>query len=137
MTASRSTGAVTVNLDDRIAADNPTNITLLDTTGNPIVAPAPAVSFNSLAGPGPQAITLQYPASTLTNLGAIQFTRAAFTEPAGTAGVFSVTDAQNIQQIVSPVSSAAILKGFRVSRTRRGHHTSRNHASGRRRPRAA
>ncbi len=121
-TASKSSGAITVNLDDRISTNTPGNITLLDTTGNVIAAPAPAVSFNSSAPPGPAVATLQYPASSLTNLGSIQFAQGAFTEPAGTAGVFAPVDAQNITQIVSPVSSAAILKGYKSFKAH--HHSS-------------
>ncbi len=122
-TASKSTGAVTVNLDDRISASSAGNVTLYDTSGNAIAAPAPAVSFNSSAGPGPAVATLQYPASSLTNLGSVQFNQGAFSEPAVSAGkVWSPADAQNIQQIVSPVSSAAILKGYKAYKAHKAHH---------------
>ncbi len=122
VTASKSTGTVTVNVDDRISSTNPAGgFTLYDTTGNVIAAPAPAVSFNSSAPPGPAVVTLQYPASSLTNLGSVGF-NFVMAEPAGTAAVFAFNDAVNIPQIVSPVSSAAILKGYKSYKAH--HHSS-------------
>jgi hypothetical protein len=123
LSVNKTSGVVTVNLDDRIATDVAGNFVLLDTTGTAIPAPAPTVSFNSSAGPGPESITLGWPASALTNLGSVQFLQGALTEPAGTAaGVFTPVDAQNVQQIVSPVSSSAILKAYKAEKARHSHH---------------
>jgi hypothetical protein len=124
ITASKSTGVLTVNLDDRIAAGgvNPAGINLLDTNGSLIATATPTISFNN-PNPGPSTITLGYPASALTNLGAVQFLQGALTEPAGTtAGVFAPVDAQNVQQIVAQVNTAAILKAYKAYKARHTHH---------------
>jgi len=124
ITASKSTGVVTINVDDRIAAGgvNPANIALLDTNGSLIATATPTISFNN-PNPGPSTITLGYPASALTNLGAVLFNQGALTEPAGTtAGVFTAPDAQNVQQIVAQVNTAAILKGYKAYKARHTHH---------------
>jgi hypothetical protein len=124
ITASKSTGVVTVNVDDRIAAAgvNPADINLLDTNGSLIATATPSISFNN-PNPGPSTVTLGYPASALTNLGAVQFLQGALTEPAGTAaGVFAAVDAQNVQQIVAQVNTAAILKAYKAYKARHTHH---------------
>ena len=53
----------------------------------------------------------------------MQFLQGALTEPAGTAaGVFAAVDAQNVQQIVAQVNTAAILKAYKAYKARHTHH---------------
>jgi hypothetical protein len=124
LTMSQSTGAVTVNVDDRLVAADRFRFVLLDNAGTPIAGAVPsAVNFNSSAGPGPSTITLQYPASKLTNATQVQFIQGAMNDPLNNAVCFPAftrcttpnipADAQNITQVVSGVPTAAILKAFK------------------------
>ncbi len=114
----KSTGLVSVNLDDRIVTADVSKIKLIAGDGGTVAA-VPSPSFNSSAPPGPTTVQLQYPASVLTNVTQVQFLGcpggacgggAAFTEP------FSATlnsfDAKNITQIVGTVNSGAILHAY-------------------------
>ncbi len=118
----KSTGLVSVNLDDRVVAVDTADINLIAGDGG-IVAATPSPSFNSSAGPGPTTVQLQYPASVLTNVTQVQFLgcpgaafcgggTAAFTEPF--SSVISPFDAKNLVQIVGAVNSGAILRGYHL-----------------------
>ena len=65
-------GQVIVNLDDRISGLNPGLMTLFTAQGLPIAIAPTSESFNSSAGPGPLAVTLQYSPSGITNATALQ-----------------------------------------------------------------
>ena len=117
------TGQIDVNLDARVntvAASNSGLIRLMDGAGE-VISGSYTATFNVSAGPGPEQVVLQYPASVLTNATQIQFLggggNAAFTSPFDN---FTVpADAQNIAQIVGAVNSAAILKAYNARHVER------------------
>ena len=118
----RTTGAVTVNLDDRTSFAVRTNLINLWTTSGSQVTPTttPAATFNSSAGPGPQTVSVQYAPTDLTNVTQLQFLTGAFEEPGLATG-----PSENVPQIVSAPSSAAILRAYHAEKART-HHAKRH-----------
>ena len=139
ITLDKTTGQVTVNLDQRITSANINQFTLLNNTGTPTSPSVPTfISFNSSPGPGPEAITLHYPASALTNATMVQFNLGAMTTPLTGPNCFPAVpctitnpqDAQNIQQIVDPTNQATILKQFKTHKAAKKHakkHAKKGH----------
>jgi len=125
VTMNKSTGQISVNLDDRVVTVDPTKINLIAGDGG-VVAGTPTPTFNSSAPPGPETVVLQYPASLLTNVTQVQFlgcpggacgAGAAFTEPFGNPApptLISPFDAKNISQIVGAVNSGAIVHAYHM-----------------------
>ncbi len=100
-----------MNLDDRLsAAPVLGDIVPYTAQGLPVAIAPTSVSYNSSAGPGPIAVTLQYSPSGITNVTALQFNQGAFTGPV----ISSVRrhDQQSVPQIDDPPNSAAILQGL-------------------------
>ncbi len=128
VTANKTTGVVTVNLDDRLAttgtAVTPADVTLVDGNGAAIPSSTtPTVSYNSSAGPGPAMVTLQYPPSTLTNLVAVEFAQSAFV--GALSNTVTAADAESVPQLVGTVNSSAILKAYKAYKA---HHKTTKHS---------
>jgi hypothetical protein len=123
-----TSGQVIVNLDDRISGLNPGAMTLFTAQGLPIGIAPTSESFNSSAGPGPLAVTLQYSPSGITNATALQIGQGAFTGPCPAGGScttpFStnVLDSQSVPQIDDPPNSAAILHAYKAYQAKHHKH---------------
>jgi hypothetical protein len=121
-------GQVIVNLDDRITAVNPGALKLYTAQGLPIGIAPSSESFNSSAGPGPEAVTLQYSPSGITNATALAIGQGAFVGPCPFGGTcktaFSsnVLDSQSVPQIDDPPNGAAILHAYKVWKARHHRH---------------
>jgi hypothetical protein len=116
----KTTGVVTVGLDQRIFGSNPASIQLLDSTGNSVAtAPAGSVTFPTQAA-GPEQITIQFsPGQTttatnlaLTNVGALT---TAIGEP-------------SIWQILSATSTSSILHSAKLHKAQSKHLAARRRA---------
>jgi hypothetical protein len=106
-TVSKSSGLVTIALDQRIFAATAAGIIALDNTGAPIApAPAGSVSIPTQAA-GPELITVQFSPGTVTTMSNLFLA-------AGTMITLPVGDA-NVAQDLSVTSTASLL---RVARTR-------------------
>jgi hypothetical protein len=101
----KTTGVVTVGLDQRIFATAPGNVILLDSTGNNVAtAPAGSVTFPTQAA-GPEQITVQFsPGQTTTA------TNFALTGPA----LATATGDINIPQILAATSTSSILHSAKL-----------------------
>jgi hypothetical protein len=123
-----SNGQVIVNLDDRISAVNPGGLTLYTAQGLPIAIAPTSVSYNSSAGPGPLAVTLQYSPSGITNATALAIGQGAFVGPCPSTGTcttpFStvLADSQSVPQIDDPPNSAAILHAYKAYQAKHHRH---------------
>ncbi len=117
-----------MNLDDRISGVNPAALTLYTAQGLPIAIAPTSESFNSSAGPGPLAVTLQYSPSGITNATALQIGQGGFTGPCPAGGTcataFStnVDDSRSVPQIDDPPNSAAILKAYKAYKAKQHRH---------------
>ncbi len=126
-------GQVIVNLDDRISAVNAGALTLYTAQGLPIAIAPTSVSFNSSAGPGPTAVTLQYSPSGITNATALQIGQAAFVGPCPSGGTCTTAfssnalDSQSVPQIDDPPNSAAILKAYKAWKAKQHRSTLKHH----------
>ncbi len=130
----KTTGAVVVNLDQRITAVGTGSISVIGLDGNVIATAVPSTNFNSSAGPGPATLTLNYPPSQLTNATMLQFNGPPFAAPSLTTPLspfdISALDGENVPQIVEAVQSGAILKAYRAYEKRhKKHHSSKKHHS--------
>jgi hypothetical protein len=121
-----SNGQIVVNLDDRLsAAPVIGDIVPYTAQGLPVAIAPTSVSYNSSAGPGPTAVTLQYSPSGITNVTALQFNQGAFTGPVISG---SAADYTSVPQIDDPPNSAAILKAFKAEHQKqRKHQKHRRH----------
>ncbi len=123
-----SNGQVIVNLDDRISAVNPGALTLYTAQGLPIAIAPTSESYNSSAGPGPLAVTLQYSPSGITNATALQIGQDAFVGPCPSGGTcttkFSTNalDSQSVPQIDDPPNDAAILHAYKAYKAKQHRH---------------
>ncbi len=129
-----SNGQVIVNLDDRISAVNPGALTLYTAQGLPIAITPTSESYDSSAGPGPLAVTLQYSPSGITNATALQIGQDAFVGPCPSTSTCTTkfsslhADAESVPQIDDPPNSAAILKAYTALRaTHQKHHRHLKH----------
>jgi hypothetical protein len=104
----KTTGVLTAGLDQRIIADVPGNIILLDSTGNNVAAAGVgSVTFPSQAA-GPQTITVQFSPGQSVNATNVSFGGAALFTPA--------VGEPNIPQILSITSSGSLLHAARLHR---------------------
>jgi hypothetical protein len=103
-----STGAVTVDLDQRIDEVDVSDIELLDNTGA-VVAATPTPAFNSSAPPGPEVLTLQYSPSQLINVTQVDFDHFCAMDTPLDSSV-DIDDECSIPQIVGATASGSILK---------------------------
>jgi hypothetical protein len=128
----KTTGAVVVNLDQRITAVATGGISVIGLDGNVIATATPSTNFNSSAGPGPATLTLNYPPSQLTNATMIQFLPGAMTTGLNPV-LFAAADGQNVAQVVEAVQSGALLKAYKAYEKRHKkhakHHSSKKHHS--------
>ncbi len=128
----KTTGAVVVNLDQRIKTVATGGISVIGLDGNVIATATPSTNFDSSAGPGPATLTLNYPPSQLTNATMLQFNIGALTSPLNPFD-FVLADSQNVTQIVEAVQSSAILKAYRAykasEKKHQKHHSSKKHHS--------
>jgi hypothetical protein len=129
VTINHTNGQIVVNLDDRIsAAPNTGAITLYTAAGLPVAIAPTSVSYNSSAGPGPLAVTLQYSPSGITNVTGVQLNQNTFNGPCRSAGActtkFSTVaaDTQNVPQIDDPPADAAILKAYKAQKAKHQKH---------------
>ncbi len=130
----KTTGAVVVNLDQRIKAVGTGSISVIGADGNVIATATPSTNFNSSAGPGPATLTLNYPPSQLTNATMLQFNGPPFAAASLTSPLdpfdATIADSQNIPQIVEAVQSGAILKAYKAYEKKHAkHHSSKKHHS--------
>jgi hypothetical protein len=115
-----TSGQVIVNLDDRLsAAPVIGDIVPYTAQGLPVAIAPTAVSYNSSAGPGPTAVTLQYSPSGITNVTALQFNQGAFTGPVISGGAADYT---SVPQIDDPPNDAAILKAYKAGHQKHHRH---------------
>ncbi len=108
---------------------NPGALTLFTAQGLPIAIAPTSESFNSSAGPGPTAVTLQYSPSGITNATALAIGQGGFIGPCPSGGTcatpFStvLADSQSVPQIDDPPNSAAILKAYKaIQKKHQKHH---------------
>jgi hypothetical protein len=108
----KTTGVVTIGLDQRMFFANPAQINLLDSTGvNVATAPAGSVTFPTQAA-GPEQITVQFsPGQTTTatnvSLGIAALINGAITPP---------IDGANPDQILAATSTSSILHSAKLHR---------------------
>ncbi len=125
----KTTGAVVINLDQRIKAVATAAISVIGADGNVIATATPSTNFNSSAGPGPATLTLNYPPSQLTNATMLQINTGALTSPLAPFAS-SALDGENVGQIVEAVQSGAILKAYKAYEKKHAkHHSSKKHRS--------
>ncbi len=131
----KTTGAVVVNVDQRLKAVATGAISVIGLDGNVIATATPSTNFNSSAGPGPATLTLNYPPSQLTNATMLQFNTGALASPLTPPAAFaaSALDNLNVPQIVEAVQSGAILKAYKAfkasEKKHKKHHSSKKHHS--------
>jgi hypothetical protein len=103
-------------------------MTLFTAQGLPIAIAPTSESFNSSAGPGPLAVTLQYSPSGITNATALQLRQGAFTGPCPAGGSCTtaysgnLADSLNVPQIDDPPNSAAILHAYKAWKAKQHTH---------------
>jgi hypothetical protein len=113
-------GQIVVNLDDRLSATPALgDIVPYTAQGLPVAIAPTSVSYNSSAGPGPTAVTLQYSPSGITNVTALQFNQGAFTGPVISG---SAADYTSVPQIDDPPNSAAILHAYKAYQAKHHKH---------------
>jgi hypothetical protein len=118
VTIDGTAGTITVNLDDRVNVVHTADILLFTGQGSLVTTAAPTASFNSSAGPGPTTVTLLYPPSSLTNVTNVEFLNDAFEVP----GLSTSNAWESVPQTVGAPNSAAILKEFKVHKTKHVKH---------------
>jgi hypothetical protein len=102
----KTTGVVTMGLDQRIFNDTPANIHLLDSTGNPVAtAPGGSVTFPTQAA-GPEQITVQFSPGQTTTATNVALDANALVTAIGTEF--------NVPQILAATSTSSILHSAKL-----------------------
>jgi hypothetical protein len=132
VTFTNATNTATILFDQRVFGTTPSSFVLLDANGTPLpggtgTAAGPAASVTQT--PGSYQITVSFTGGSVANAKALEI-RGPAAAPGTAAAAFTYftsNEAANVQQIVSPTGSAAILKPGSKLRFVKVHATTKHH----------
>ncbi len=124
-TFNSTTGVVQISLDQRVATSNPAGICLYNSAGAQTGC-ATSSTPPPFPGPGPETVAVQFPLTALSGAVALQLN--AFFGPTAFQTGLGGLDGSNVQQVLAPISSGAILREYRAFHHKHSKHHTKKHS---------